>query len=372
MSVEVSVRANAGSSDGGRDDTMRAILGRATRGGAPRLPLERTPAMPMYNDPYGWWGGKWQAPTPMSVIQILESGSMDARLLATCWLTIERRGSVLIAADPMQDAGKTTTITAMLDFVPEEHWIVFPRGWYEDWAFTENEAVKNGQAVIAINEWSDHLASYMWGPGIRRCFDLMDTHRYSVITAMHDDTVEGVLEQLRDDVGVPARQLGHLTLVIILRLIRMNGRIHRRMATMHYLESVPDGPPRIVPAMRWDGASDTHTHHDVADDLGPRLGVHARCLPRRTRPPHRVSRWAATGGHPQSAAGASRPRCLSPRHRNRGLTWTSPQCPSNPTSATASGAATLVMGAECNLIPGPFLSVKGPGIREIQPVAAIR
>ncbi len=228
--------------------------------------------MPMYNDPYGWWGGKWHAPTPMSVIQILESGSMDARLLATCWLTIERRGSVLIAADPMQDAGKTTTITAMLDFVPEEHWIVFPRGWYEDWAFTEHEGIKNGQAVIAINEWSDHLASYMWGPGIRRCFDLMDTNQYTVITAMHDDTVEGVLEQLRDDVGVPPRQLGHLTLVIILRLIRMGGRIQRRMATMHYLESVADGPPRIIPAMNWDGATDTHTHHDVADDLGPRLG----------------------------------------------------------------------------------------------------
>ena len=228
--------------------------------------------MPMYNDPYGWWGGKWHAPTPMSVIQILESGSMDARLLATCWLTIERRGSVLIAADPMQDAGKTTTITAMLDFVPEEHWIVFPRGWYEDWAFIEHEGIKNGQAVIAINEWSDHLASYMWGPGIRRCFDLMDTNQYTVITAMHDDTVEGVLEQLRDDVGVPPRQLGHLTLVIILRLIRMGGRIQRRMATMHYLESVADGPPRIVSAMNWDGATDTHTHHDVADDLGPRLG----------------------------------------------------------------------------------------------------
>ena len=228
--------------------------------------------MPMYNDPYGWWGGKWHAPTPMSVIQIMESGSMDARLLATCWLTIERRGSVLIAADPMQDAGKTTTITAMLDFVPEEHWIVFPRGWYENWAFTEVEGIKNGQAVIAINEWSDHLASYMWGPGIRRCFDLMDTNHYSVITAMHDDTVEGVLEQLRDDVGVPPRQLGHLTLVIILRLIRLGGRIQRRMATMHYLESVPDGPPRIVPAMRWDGATDTHAHLDVADDLGPRLG----------------------------------------------------------------------------------------------------
>lgn len=231
--------------------------------------------MPIYNDPYGWWGGKWHPPTPMSVVQILASGSMDARLLATCWLTVEKRGSVLIAADPMQDAGKTTTLTAMLDFVPDEHWIVFPRGWYETFAFASDPDVARGEAVIAVNEWSDHLASYMWGPNIRRCFDLMESGKYTVLTAMHDDTVEGVLEQLRDDVGVPARQLGQLTLVIILRLVRMEGKIHRRMATMHYLE--PDGPdmPRALPAMRWDPLSDTHAHYDIADSLGPRLGMTA-------------------------------------------------------------------------------------------------
>jgi hypothetical protein len=228
--------------------------------------------MPVYNDPYGWWGGKWSPPRPMSVIQILNSGSMDARLLATCWLTVERRGSVLIAADPMQDAGKTTTLTAMLDFVPEEHWIVFPRGWYETFEFTEDRDLKANETVLAINEWSDHLASYMWGPNIRRCFALME-QGYTVLTAMHDDTVEGVLEQLRDDVGVPAGQLGNLTLVIILRLVRMNGRIHRRMATMHYLEPDGAGMPRIVPAMRWDPLADTHAHFDVADCLGPRLGM---------------------------------------------------------------------------------------------------
>lgn len=226
--------------------------------------------MPVYNDPYGWWGGKWSPPRPMSVIQILNSGSMDARLLATCWLTVERRGSLLIAADPMQDAGKTTTLTAMLDFVPQEHWIVFPRGWYETFGFTEDAALAPDETVIAVNEWSDHLAAYMWGPNIRRCFALME-RGYTVLTAMHDDTVEGVLEQLRDDVGVPARQLGHLTLVIILRLVRLNGRIQRRMATMHYLEPDGAGMPRILPAMRWDPLADTHTHYDIADALGPRL-----------------------------------------------------------------------------------------------------
>lgn len=230
--------------------------------------------MPTYNNPYGWWGGKWHPPTPMSVIQILDSGSMDARLLATCWLTVERRGSVLIAADPMQDAGKTTTLTAMLDFVPKEHWIYFPHGWYETWEFTKDEGLLPDETVIAINEWSDHLASYMWGPNIRHCFDLME-QGYTVLTAMHDDTVEGVLEQLRDDVGVPARHLGYLTLVIILRLIRIGGRMHRRMATMHYLEPNGNEMPRILPAMRWDPLTDTHTHLDVADALGPRLGMTA-------------------------------------------------------------------------------------------------
>jgi hypothetical protein len=228
--------------------------------------------MPTYNNPYGWWGGKWHPPTPMSVVQILDSGSMDARLLATCWLTVERRGSVLIAADPMQDAGKTTTLTAMLDFVPAEHWIYFPHGWYETWDFLKDEGLAPDETVIAINEWSDHLASYMWGPNIRRCFDLME-RGYTVLTAMHDDTVEGVLEQLRDDVGIPTRQLGHMTLVIILRLVRMGGRIHRRMATMHYLEPDGDGVPRILPAMRWDPMTDTHAHFDAAEALGPRLGM---------------------------------------------------------------------------------------------------
>ncbi len=254
--------------------------------------------MPTYNNPYGWWGGKWHPPTPMSVVQILDSGSMDARLLATCWLTVERRGSVLIAADPMQDAGKTTTLTAMLDFVPEEHWIYFPHGWYEDWAFTEDEGLLPDETVIAINEWSDHLASYMWGTNIRRCFDLME-QGYTVLTAMHDDTVEGVLEQLRDDVGVPARQLGHMTLVIILRLIRIGGRIHRRMATMHYLEADGnDALPRILPAMRWDPLTDTHAHMDVSEYLGPRLGLTAdECREELDRRADFLTGLSATGIH---------------------------------------------------------------------------
>src|SRR5437763_12473751 len=73
---------------------------------------------------------------------------------------------------------------------------------------------------------------------------------------------------------VPARKTYLLKFVIIHLLIRMGGRIHRRMATIHYLE--PDGDmPRILPAMRWDPMTDSHTHMDVADALGPRLGMTA-------------------------------------------------------------------------------------------------
>ena len=86
----------------------------------------------------------------------------------------------------------------------------------------------------------------MWGPNIRRCFDLME-HRLFRRRRDARRHGKGVLEQLRDDVGVPAPQLGYLTLVIILRLIRVGGRIHRRMATMHYLEPDGSGMPRILP-----------------------------------------------------------------------------------------------------------------------------
>ncbi len=77
--------------------------------------------------PEGWWGYHWTPPRPMSAVEIIGSGSLDARLMATLWAVVSRRRSVMLASEaPM--AGKTTTLSALVDFLPTGHHRRLPAG----------------------------------------------------------------------------------------------------------------------------------------------------------------------------------------------------------------------------------------------------
>jgi hypothetical protein len=49
--------------------------------------------------PEGWWGYHWAPPRPMSPVEIILSGSLDARLMATLWAVVSRRKSVMLASE---------------------------------------------------------------------------------------------------------------------------------------------------------------------------------------------------------------------------------------------------------------------------------
>src|SRR5436309_2327934 len=70
-----------------------------------------------YDIPVGWWGWNWDPPVPMSITEIVRAGNMDARTAALCGLAIAAHGSLLIAAEHPH-SGKTTTLTALLDYLP--------------------------------------------------------------------------------------------------------------------------------------------------------------------------------------------------------------------------------------------------------------
>src|SRR5439155_375839 len=70
-----------------------------------------------YDIPVGWWGWNWDPPVPMSITEIVRAGNMDARTAALCGLAIAAHGSLLIAAEHPH-SGKTTTLTALPDYLP--------------------------------------------------------------------------------------------------------------------------------------------------------------------------------------------------------------------------------------------------------------
>jgi len=187
------------------------------------------------NQPVAWWGYHWSPPEPLSIIEIIERGSMSARLAALFWLGLQRGASIMVAADP-PTAGKTATLTALLAFAPRDSLAYFTRGLGE----TFDLPPLNGSSptYILVNEMTDHLAVYSWGHYARRAFELL-AQGYSLATTTHADTVAGVLDILEKNLRIPRQQIAHLTFVATIYLGHSNGRALRRMNEVAFLQ--PDG-----------------------------------------------------------------------------------------------------------------------------------
>lgn len=190
--------------------------------------------MKALNQPESWWGWHgWSQPEPLSITQILRSGTLSPRIAAVLWLAIERGASMILAADP-PGAGKTTILTALLAFARPDASVYFTRGWGETFRLPPREG--DAPTFIMVNEISDHLPVYSWGPYVQRAFELM-ADGYALLSTMHADTTEGVIQQLTDENDVPAANIGHLAFVVPIYVgTNGDGRRIRRVSEVAVLE----------------------------------------------------------------------------------------------------------------------------------------
>lgn len=178
---------------------------------------------------------------------------MSARLAALFWMAMERNASVIVAADPPM-GGKTTTLTALLSFTPPEAVAYFTKGLGE--TFNVPPRTDSQPVYILINEISDHLPVYTWGPYAVRAFELL-AQGYSLGSTMHADTVAEVLSMLKDDLRIPPRHIACLTFIVTLRLLYQGGQVLRRVDEVAFLE--PDGAEGLVvhSIARWNEQDDS-------------------------------------------------------------------------------------------------------------------
>lgn len=207
------------------------------------------------NQPESWWGWHgYNQPQAMSITQIMRAGTFPPRIGAIFWLAMERGRSIILAADP-PGAGKTTILTALLAFARPEASVYFTQGWGETFRLP-TQSPDDPPLYILINEISDHLPVYSWGPYVRKTFELA-ADGYSFASTMHADTVEGVLEQLTEECDVPAEHLGHLAFVVPMYVGHANGARVRRVSEVAVLEPLARSYDRHTIA-RWDPVSDAY------------------------------------------------------------------------------------------------------------------
>ena len=187
--------------------------------------------------PEGWWGYHWSLPRPMSAVEIVESGSLDARLMATLWAVTSRRRSVVLASEaPM--AGKTTTLSSLVDFLPPGTVGVFLRGWRGDFGWTDEIGPERG--YLLVNEMSDHLPIYVWGGNARGALRL--TRRgYGMGATMHADSLPEAIDLLRGQLGATDEELAGITTYLQYSAYRTPAGMYRRVEEAWHLRLDSDG-----------------------------------------------------------------------------------------------------------------------------------
>lgn len=259
--------------------------------------------MDEHEEPFGWWGWHWQPPQPLSIMQIIEAGSTDTHLMALLWAMLSRRASILVAAEPPM-AGKTTTLTSLLDLMPPDSKRVYLRGHYEDFSFVRDPAADPHNTYVLANEMSDHLAVYLWGSRIYKTFELIE-QGYAIGSTMHAETVDDVIAILDSNpLNVPAEWISRLTLVINLYVSSTYGPAVRRFNAVHFLTTDDTSESRkqkaegssirntqyairntVVPGVspillsRWDRPSDAFMHCFDQPEVRDQLAAWAGCTP---------------------------------------------------------------------------------------------
>jgi hypothetical protein len=187
--------------------------------------------------PEGWWGYHWAPPQPMSAVEIVGSGAIDARLMATLWAVVCRRRSVMLASEAPQ-AGKTTTLSALVDFLPPDSIGVFLRGWWEDLGWMAEVPADKG--YLLINELSDHLPIYVWGPNARAALRLAG-QGWGLGGTMHADSLDEALDCLRSELDATDTDLGGLTIYLQWAAYRTPLGMYRRVEEAWHLRCGADG-----------------------------------------------------------------------------------------------------------------------------------
>lgn len=187
--------------------------------------------------PEGWWGYHWEPPRPMSAVELIGTPAFDSRLMAMLWAVVARRRSVMLSSEAPQ-AGKTTALSALVDFLPENTTGIFVRGWWEEYDWLDE--IEPGTGYLLVNEMSDHLPIYVWGRAARGALVLAGKG-WGMGATMHADSLPEALDTLRGQLGATDADLAGITVYLQYSAYATPAGMYRRVEEAWHLRLDEDG-----------------------------------------------------------------------------------------------------------------------------------
>jgi hypothetical protein len=151
----------------------------------------------------------------LSILDLINSGTIDCKLAALLWSLMENRASVTVAAGP-SFAGKTTLLHALLDLLPPKLKKIPLKGYYEDFQFLKSNYPE--YSYLVAEEISNHgLEEYLWGIQVLKVFKLL-SQGYALGTTIHARNSEEVIYLLRRVLGIPFPYISNMGIIVNLHV----------------------------------------------------------------------------------------------------------------------------------------------------------
>jgi len=173
----------------------------------------------------------------LSVVDLVEAGTLSADLAATCLAAIGRGASLMVGALP-GGAGKTTVMGALLNFVPSDVELIAADG---------PAAVRDGlqspsprRCFLCHEIGAGRYYAYLWGRALREYFGLAGAG-HMLATNLHADTYDQARAQVCGQNEVPEDAFRRMNLMLFLS-VRRDGR--RRIERVW--ESDGERPHRLI------------------------------------------------------------------------------------------------------------------------------
>jgi hypothetical protein len=239
------------------------------------MPYQRSSTPRDYEQPFNWWGYRPTPQRPLSIVELIHHQTLDEQVAAFLWIAMERHASIIVAATP-HEAGKTTMLTALLDFLPSETERIYLRGWYERFEFLAEER-DPATTYLLSNEISSHLPIYMWGRGVRKLFEAAG-QGYGFGATVHANGAEEVLSMLGNyPLEVPDSLRAKIDIVITKSFRPGTRDPQRRVMNLQVIDDVNGVPlPRTIASREVIGTELRTSPGTLIDALVRTFGVEYR------------------------------------------------------------------------------------------------
>ena len=211
--------------------------------------------------------------TPLSVTQLIKWGTMSSSIAAYLWICLQYGRSFFICGGTA--CGKTTTMNALIPFIPPDKKIYTAEGTpemqvpHDVWQrlLTKTSGPKEGQVDLfdllkaALRSRPDYIIpGEVRGAEGNIVFQAMQTG-HPCMTTFHASSVTKVIQRFTGEpINVPKTFMDNLDFVVIQLAIEQDGKMIRRVTSIDEIEGYNREVDGVMArtAFEWDPIEDAH------------------------------------------------------------------------------------------------------------------